>query len=58
MIWNREPALFYQFIQSLIILVTAFGLDLSKEQTGAILLVTGAVLALITRQNVTPVGED
>ena len=54
MIFKREPALFLGLIQTVLALVLAFGVDLSTEQTGAILAVTAAALALITRQNVTP----
>lgn len=53
-IWKREPALFYGLVNTVLALVLAFGVDLSTEQTGAILAVTSAVLALITRRAVTP----
>lgn len=54
MIWKREPALFYGLVNTVLALVLAFGVDLSTEQTGAILAVTSAVLALVTRRAVTP----
>lgn len=54
MIWKREPALFYGLVNTVLALILAFGVDLSTEQTGAILAVTSAVLALITRAKVTP----
>ena len=52
---RREPALVLGLVGALIALGTAFGLDLSKEQTGAITAVVVAVLSVVTRQNVTPV---
>ena len=52
---RREPALVLGLVGALIALGTAFGLDLSKEQTGAITALVVAVLAVVTRQNVTPV---
>lgn len=54
MLWKREPALFYGLVNTVLALVLAFGVELSTEQTGAILAVTSAVLALVTRANVTP----
>lgn len=54
MIWKREPALFYGLVNSVLALILAFGVDLSTEQTGAILAVTSAVLAVVTRSKVTP----
>lgn len=54
MIWNREPALFYGLVNTVLALGLAFGADLSTEQIGAILAVTSAVLALITRSKVSP----
>ncbi|HEY7824747.1 MAG TPA: hypothetical protein VIG24_18040 [Acidimicrobiia bacterium] len=51
---GREPALILGFVQAAIVVAVTFGLELSPEQTGAILAFTAAVLALITRQNVSP----
>jgi predicted histidine transporter YuiF (NhaC family) len=52
MIWKREPALFYGLVNSILALVLAFGVQLSTEQTGAILAATSALLALLTRRTV------
>jgi hypothetical protein len=52
MIFRREPALIIGAVQSVIALAVAFGFELSNEQTGALLAVTAAVLAVVTRQNV------
>ena len=51
---KREPALVLGLVGALIALGAAFGLDLSKEQTGAITATVVAVLAVVTRQSVTP----
>jgi hypothetical protein len=55
MIWNREPALIYGLAQALLTLAVVFGLDLTDEQTAAILAATSTLLALIVRSKVTPV---
>lgn len=52
MIFRREPALILGAVQAIIALVVAFGVELSNEQTGALLAVTAAVLAVVTRQSV------
>lgn len=57
MIWKREPALFYGLVNTVLALILAFGVDLTTEQTGAILAVTSALLALITRSQVTPTDK-
>lgn len=51
---DREPALILAAVQSVLALVVAFGLDLTVEQTGALLAVTAAVLGVVTRSKVTP----
>jgi hypothetical protein len=53
---NREPALIAGFVQAVLALAVAFGLDLTPEQTGAILAVTAATCALVVRARVTPTG--
>lgn len=55
-LWGREPALILGAIQTALALAVAFGLDLSAEQTGAILAASAAILAVITRTQVTPVA--
>lgn len=57
MIWKREPAIIVGVVQAIIALALAFGFDLSTEQVGAILAVVAAVLALVTRSQVTPVSK-
>lgn len=53
-LWGREPALILGAIQTVLALAIAFGLDLSNEQTGAILAASAAVLAVVTRSQVSP----
>lgn len=55
---RNEPALVSGFVQTILALVVAFGLNLSTEQTAAILAVTAAGLALFVRSKVTPVNGD
>jgi hypothetical protein len=57
-IWNREPALFLGVVQAAIALFVSFGLGLTPEQIGGILAFSAAVLALITRSQVTPVNKN
>ena len=52
---GREPVLIYTLVQSVITLAVTFGLHLSVEQIGALLVVTGAILSVIVRGKVTPV---
>ena len=51
---KREPALILALVGALISLGLAFGLDLSKEQQTAITAAIVAVVAIITRSQVTP----
>jgi len=51
---QSEPVMVQYLVQSVIGLVSAFGFHLTAEQTTAIMAVTGAVVALIARQNVIP----
>jgi len=55
--WDRikkEPALVAGVVQAVLGLLLAFGVELTTEQTGAILAITAAVLALFVRSQVTP----
>lgn len=55
---RREPALVTAFTAAVIALLVAFGLDLTGEQTGAIMALVTAVLGFVTRAQVTPVSND
>lgn len=56
-LWGREPAIIIGLVQAVIALGAAFGLDLSPEQVGALLAATAAILAVVTRSQVTPVAK-
>ena len=56
-LWGREPAMILSAVQAVIVLAVSFGLQLSPEQTGAILALTAVVLGLITRSQVTPTSS-
>lgn len=57
-IWDREPAVFMALVSSGIALVSAFGLQLTGEQVGAITSFTAVVVGFITRSKVTPVDAS
>lgn len=52
--FDREPVLWLAAVRAIVVLVTAFGLQLSPDQIAAVYLVAEAVLSLIARQRVTP----
>ena len=53
-VWLLEPAAVIAAIQTIIALAVAFGIDLTGEQTGAILAAIAAVGGLFTRSQVSP----
>ena len=55
---NAEPVLAFALVQALIGLVSAFGIGLSAEQTSALLVATGALLAIVCRGKVSPVSAE
>lgn len=55
MILGREPVLVFGLVQAVILLFTAFGLDLSAEQVAAVELFVLALLSFVVRSRVTPV---
>ncbi len=54
MIFKREPVLLMGAIHSVLALLTAFGLQLSGVQIGAIMAASAAFLSLVTRRYVAP----
>ncbi len=52
---KARPVLFYGLVVSAIALVSAFGVDLSAEETGAITAFVAAALAFLTQRFTTPV---
>lgn len=57
MIWNREPAMIVAALEAVIAVGLSFGLNMSPEQTGAILAAVAIVLGLVTRSQVAPVAQ-
>ena len=55
--FNREPILWLAAVQAAIALVTSFGLDMTGEQTGAVMAVSAALLGLVARRRVSPVVD-
>lgn len=53
--FGREPTLILGLVRAVVVLLTAWGLELSAEQTAAVYLVAEAALSLANRQLVTPV---
>ena len=51
---NDEPVLVFALVQALVGLVSAFGFNLSAEQTTSLLVCTGAILAIVCRGRVVP----
>ncbi len=54
--FGREPAAILGLIQAGVALAIGFGLSLTGEQTALIMAFSAAVVAIITRQSVTPVA--
>lgn len=58
-LWGREPVLILGVVQAALALAVSFGLELSGEQTGAVMAFSAAVLSLIARRTVTsPAGAS
>jgi hypothetical protein len=55
---DNEPVLLLNLVQAVLIGLAAWGLDISKEQMGAALLVSQAVLAIAARAEVSPVESN
>lgn len=54
-LWDQEPAVYVAVATAGISLLVAFGLDLTGEQTGAIVAFVQVVAGFLTRSQVTPV---
>lgn len=54
MIFKREPALILGFVNAILAVAVGFGLDIDPEQVGLINAGVAALLALITRSQVSP----
>lgn len=53
MLFRREPVLIASLVRAVIVLTTAFGLELDAAQIGAFILFTEAVLSVVVRGAVT-----
>ncbi len=56
-ILGREPAALLGLIQAGLALAIGFGLQLTGEQTALVMAFSAAAVAIITRQNVTPISD-
>lgn len=54
-LWGREPVAIAAAIRAILLSAVAFGLRWTPEQIAAFMLATEAVLAVVTRNRVTPV---
>lgn len=57
MFFKREPALWLGLVGALIAVGVGFGLKVTAEQVGLIMAGVSAVLAFITRSQVTPTSK-
>ena len=57
-IFGREPVMWLSFLRAIVVLATAFGLNLTPQQMAAVYLVLELGLSLIARQRVTPVSGE
>ena len=55
---NREPVLIITAVQAAVALAVSFGLGLTSEQAGALMATVSAILGLVMRHNVSPVGKE
>jgi hypothetical protein len=55
--FGREPTVIAAAIRAVILCAVAFGLQWSPDQIAAIMLAVEAVLAVVVRQQVTPVSQ-
>jgi hypothetical protein len=55
--FGREPAVILGAIQAVLALGLSFGLQLTSGQMGAIMAAAAAVIALLVRRQVSPVGQ-
>ena len=51
---QNEPVMIAAAIRAVIVAAIAFGLDMTPEQMGSLMLAVEAILAVVTRSQVTP----
>ena len=54
---RSEPALFIGLVGAVVALVVTFGLKLSADQIGAIMTAVAALMAIVTRSQVSPASQ-
>jgi hypothetical protein len=52
--FGREPALWLGLVSAVIALAVGFGLNVTPEQIGLIMAAVSAIIAFVTRSQVTP----
>ena len=59
-LWGREPAMILSTVQAALALAMAYGLRMTADQMALWLTLSGMLLGLITRTQVTPIrrGDD
>lgn len=55
---RREPAIFSGLVTAAISLISAFGLQLSADQVGAIMAITGILISIAVRSQVSPAQKE
>lgn len=53
---QREPAVVAGLVQAVLAALLAFGVDMSTEQTAAVMGLSAALLAFVVRRRVSPVA--
>jgi hypothetical protein len=51
-LWDADPLAVLAVVQAALVVAVSFGVALTQEQTGGILLLAGTVLTLVTRRKV------
>jgi hypothetical protein len=54
LVFGREPVVILALVEAIISTIVVFGFDLTTQQSAAIIVLAGAILTVIARQNVTP----
>lgn len=52
--FNSEPVLWVEAVRALIVVGIAFGLTVTEEQLGLIMIALGSIAAVFTRSQVSP----
>ncbi len=55
--FGREPTVIIGFVRAVVVCAVAFGLELTPEQIAGVYLVVEALLTMLNRAKVTPIGK-